>query len=97
MQLEKNTTGINVFLGRFGVKHDGVSVVPSKREYVKQLLKGVSDSLLTQIATAAGVEVPGAVSEQAHQFRSYLDAGGFQACTEDFDRALRNVVGDPDQ
>jgi hypothetical protein len=49
------------------------------------------------MAAAAGVEVPRTVSEQAHQFRSYLDAGGFQACADDFDRALRNVIGDPDQ
>jgi hypothetical protein len=97
LQVERNTTGINAFLGRFGVKHDAVDIVPSKPEYVKRLLKGVSDSLLIQMAAAAGVEVPRTVSEQAHQFRSYLDAGGFQACADDFDRALRNVIGDPDQ
>lgn len=97
LQAEMDTTAINVFLSRFGVRPSDVSMVPNKREYVKHLLKGVSDNLLTQVAATVGVDIPRAVADGAHAFRSYLDAGGLLVCTEDFDRALRCVVGDPDQ
>ena len=92
-----NTSGINVFLGGFGVEHDCVDIVPSKRLYVERLLADAPDALVYQIARELEVDIPLFASESALELQSYLGLGGLQAAQEDFERALQTVESDPAQ
>jgi hypothetical protein len=96
LQTQMNTTQINVFLTGLGIECDEVSIVDSKRAYVERLLKKSSDAQVAHIAAELGIELPASVSPAVHSLKSYLDAGGFSACREDFSRALITVDTDPD-
>lgn len=97
LQRDMSTSEINVFLGGFGVEHDAVSIVPSKRLYVMKLLEGVNDRLLAKIASDLGVEVPNRAAQGAHDLADYLSQGGLEAAHEDFGRALNAIASDPAQ
>ena len=92
-----NTSGINIFLGGFGIEHEMVNIVPSKRVYVEQLLSDVSNSLLLQIARELDIETPKASTVTATDFHAYLDKGGFQSAAHDFERALEYLQSDAEQ
>lgn len=97
LQAEFNTSGINVFLGGFGIEHEMVNIVPSKRAYVENLLTGVPDSTIIELGKELGFEVPNPSSESNKELQNYLNHGGYQAAIHDFDRALEYVKSDPEQ
>ncbi|WP_347332627.1 abortive infection family protein [Marinimicrobium locisalis] len=97
LQAEFNTSGINVFLGSFGVEHDMVNIVPSKRVYVEGLLSNVPDSTVIRIARDLGFDVPNSSTESSRVLQNYLSTGGYQAAIHDFERALAYVSSDPEQ
>lgn len=92
-----NTSGINIFLGSFGVEHEMVNIVPSKRVYVQNLLSSVSDNIILQIAKELGIDTPVYTTKSNTDFHSYLDQGGFQSATHDFERAIEYIQSDPEQ
>lgn len=91
------TSQINSLLGAFGLNCPHVDIVPSKRTYVMNLLSGARDEVILEIAHELQIEIPGTKTASAGGFRSYLDAGGTEACVSDFNRALAAVATDPDQ
>lgn len=97
LQAEFNTSGINVFLGGFGIEHEMVNIVPSKRAYVENLLTGVPDSTIIELGKELGFEVPNPSTESNKELKNYLNYGGYQAAIHDFDRALEYVKSDPEQ
>lgn len=97
LQAGMNTSNINVFLGGFGIEHDCVDIVPSKRVYVEGLLAKTPDAIICQIARELDVDIPVPASESALELQSYLDLGGLLAAQEDFERALQTVESDPSQ
>lgn len=92
-----NTTGINVFLGGFGIQHEGVTIVPSKRTYVESLLAPVSDPTIVQIARDLDIPFPSSVSRAGDNLGEYLTASGYHAAAHDFERALSYVDTDAEQ
>lgn len=97
LQADFNTSGINIFLGGFGIEHEMVNIVPSKRVYVEELLKDAPDSIVLEIAQELELELPNKSVESNKELKSYLSNGGFQAAIHDFDRALSYVATDPEQ
>lgn len=97
LQADFNTSSINVFLGSFGIDHDMVNIVPSKRTYVEKLLSGVPDSTVIEVGRELGFEVPISSTESSKALQNYLATGGYQAAIHDFDRALEYVKSDPEQ
>lgn len=97
LQADFNTSGINIFLGSFGIEHDMVSIVPSKRKYVEDLLSDAPDSLIIEIGKELDIEVPSSSIESNRELKSYLNQGGYQAAVHDFERALEYVSSDPEQ
>jgi len=95
LQETMKTSGINMFLGRFGVEHDFVSIVPSKRLYVERLLADVSDNVICQIARELEIEVPSSTAQTAQELQAYLEVGGLPAARDDFKRAMETVDADP--
>lgn len=91
------TTQINVFLGGFGVKHDMVNIVDSKRSYVQRLLADEADAKILDIARSLELEVPNAANPSAEVLQEYLANGGYEAASHDFSRALEYVVSDAEQ
>ena len=91
------TTDINVFLGGFGIEHENVNIVPSKRLYVQGLLADVSEGVILQIARELGLEIPNHLSKASTDLQNYLDVGGFEAANHDFERALEYVEKDAEQ
>ena len=97
LQYDMNTSGINIFLGGFGIEHEMVNIVPSKRVYVEKLLSDVSDNLVLQIARELDIETPKTSSVTASELHAYLDKGGFQSAAHDFERALEYLQYDAEQ
>lgn len=97
LQQTMTTSKINVFLGGFGVEHDCVSIVDSKRSYVLRLLSDVNARLVSRIATELGIEAPNAASQTAHELVDYLEKGGLAAAHDDFGRAMDSIDSDPAQ
>ncbi len=97
LQADFKTSGINVFLGGFGIEHEMVDIVPSKRAYVEKLLSNVADSTVIEIGKELGFDVPNSSSESCKELQHYLSHGGYQAAIHDFDRALEYVKSDPEQ
>jgi hypothetical protein len=97
LQAEFNTSGINIFLGGFGIEHEMVNIVPSKRAYVENLLSDVPDSTVIDIGRELGLEIPNASIETNKELKNYLNQGGYQAAIHDFERALEYVKSDPEQ
>lgn len=97
LQSRMNTVGINVYLGGFGVKHEGLEIVPSKRVYVEQLLSNASNELVIRIASDLELPLPRSAGAHTYQLESYLKSVGLQACMEDFARASRALDADADQ
>lgn len=97
LQADFNTSGINVFLGSFGIEHDMVSIVPSKRTYVEGLLSDVPDSTVIEVGKELGFEVPHSSTESSKALQNYLATSGYQAAIHDFERALEYVKSDPEQ
>ncbi len=56
LQADFNTSGINIFLGGFGIEHEMLNIVPSKRVYVEELLKDASDAVVLEIAQELGLD-----------------------------------------
>lgn len=92
-----NTTGINVFPGGFGIEHEQVSIVPSKRVYVENLLSSASDSLIVQIAQELDLPIPSGTLNSTRELAGYLSQAGYQAAIDDFERALAYVETDAEQ
>ena len=97
LRAQMNTTGINVFLGGFGVPHGMVDIVPSKQVYVQELLAKSSDAVVLEIARELQIPVPNNAIGGAADLADYLADGGHEAASEDFDRALRSVSTDAEQ
>lgn len=97
LQSEMNTSGINIFLSGFGIEHEMVSIVPSKRVYVEQLLSNVSDNIILQIARELEIETPKTVTITSNTLNDYLNREGFQSATHDFERALEYLQSDVEQ
>ena len=97
LQAGFNTSGINVFLGGFGIEHEMVNIVPSKRAYAEELLKDVSDAVVLEIAQELGLELPNKSIESNKELKNYLANGGFQTAIHDFDRASSYISSDPEQ
>ncbi|KAA8985526.1 abortive infection family protein [Halospina sp. K52047b] len=97
LQERMNTTGINVFLGGFGIEHEQVSIVPSKRVYVENLLASAGDALVVQIAQDLDVPIPSTTLNSTRELAGYLSQAGYQAATHDFERALAYVETDAEQ
>lgn len=92
-----NTQGINVFLGGFGLEHELVDIVPSKRLYVERLLADVSDTVVGKIAKELEIEPPKTATAITRNLTEYLKTEGFQAASHDFERALEYLGSDPDK
>ena len=97
LQSKMNTSGINIYLGGFGIEHEMVNIVPSKRVYVEKLLSNASDITVSNIAKELNIEVPRTDSKTASELHAYLDQGGFQSASHDFERALNSVHTDAEQ
>ncbi|MBW2318677.1 MAG: abortive infection family protein [Deltaproteobacteria bacterium] len=97
LQARMNTTGINIFLGGFGVEHEMVDIVPSKRVYVEKLLSKELDKTVIEIADELGIDVPVSTTATCSELKDYLKKGGYQAATHDFERALGYISSDPEQ
>lgn len=97
LQARMNTSGINVFLGGFGVEHENVDIVPSKRVYVEKLLSRVSDTVVLEIARELDITTPNSEVISATALGDYLNDGGYRAAMHDFERALTFVESDPEQ
>jgi len=82
------TSQINVFLGGFGVEHDMVNIVPSKRVYVEGLLADESAGVVLRIARELDLEVPSPSILASVTLQTYLQNGGYEAAGHDFERAL---------
>jgi len=97
LQQDMVTTDINVFIGGFGVEHEEVNIVPSKRVYVAELLADESDGKILQIARELDIEVPKSSSAASATLCDYLQNGGYEAAAHDFNRALEYVETDAEQ
>lgn len=97
LQSEMNTSGINIFLSGFGIEHEMVNIVPSKRVYVEQLLSNVSDNIILQIARELEIETPKTATITSGALNDYLNREGFQSATHDFERALEYLQSDVEQ
>ena len=98
-KLQENmvTSQINVFLGGFGVEHDMVNIVPSKRVYVEGLLADESAGVVLRIARELDLEVPSPSILASVTLQTYLQNGGYEAAGHDFERALEYVETDAEQ
>ena len=97
LQQEMVTTQINVFLGGFGVEHEMVDIVPSKRTYVSALLASQSEGVVLRIARELELDLPGPSAIVATELQSYLQNGGYEAASHDFERALEYAESDAEQ
>ena len=97
LQSEMNTSEINIFLSGFGIEHEMVNIVPSKRVYVEQLLSNVSDNIILQIARELEIETPKTATITTSALNDYLNREGFQSATHDFERALEYLQSDVEQ
>jgi hypothetical protein len=97
MQSDFNTTGINLFLGQFGIEHEMVNIVSSKRSYVENLLQNVSDQVILKLARELNIQTQFVTSNIGNELKNYLSIDGYQAAMHDFERALEYINTDPDQ
>lgn len=97
LQQTMTTSEINVFLGGFGIEHDCVSIVDSKRTYVMKLLAEVSPRTIAKLASELHIEAPSNASQAAHELVDYLANGGLEAAHDDFGRAMDSIDTDPAQ
>jgi hypothetical protein len=74
-----------------------VNIVPSKRQYVEDLLSDATDSVVVEIARELNIEVPSPSTEANKNLKEYLSQGGYQAAVHDFERALEYIKSDPEQ
>ncbi|WP_197206582.1 abortive infection family protein [Cytobacillus firmus] len=96
LQQTMSTTDINVFLGGFNVAHELVSIVPSKRTYVINLLSNVSDDLVINIANELGLSV-GKNIDAVYHLDQLLKKNYLNNIYDDFNRCIKNIENDPDQ
>jgi hypothetical protein len=97
LQATMNSSGINIFLGGFGVEHEMVDIVPSKRIYVEKLLASEQDDIIIEIASELNIEVPNSATATCKELINFLTKGGYKAAEEDFERSLGYVNSDPEQ
>ena len=95
LQEKMVTSQINSFLSGFGVQCEKVSIVPSKRVYVQELLGSISAETISSIAQELGLLKPEATLSK--NLEKYLEQHGYIAAHEDFERAINVVETDPEQ
>ncbi len=91
------TTEINTFLSGFNVKTENVSMVPSKRVYVQDLLKSMDSKTILLIGKELGLysENKGLLSVKL--VIELINQNNLSSVLEDFNRALHNIEKDPEQ
>ena len=97
LQQEMVTTQINVFLGGFGVEHEMVDIVSSKRTYVEGLLAREPEGVVLRIAGELELDLPNQLGQATSELKDYLKKGGYEAAVHDFERALEYVETDAEQ
>jgi hypothetical protein len=96
LQADLNTSRINLLLSGYGIETETVNIVPSKREYVADLLKSQSDTLLAKLASDLKIDIPNKTISIAIDFANLLKSNQLHNVIDDFNRACENVEVDPD-
>ena len=91
------TTEINTFLSGFGIAIENVSIVPSKRVYVQELLKTSDANTIQQIGKELGyyIESNGVLS--AKNVTELIKQNNLNSVLDDFNRALNTLEVDSEQ
>jgi hypothetical protein len=95
LQKRMKTREINVYLGGYGIEHNNVNIVDSKRVYVERLLSEVHNDLLIQIASDLGLDIPTGTTTSSIELHAVLTKHGLNKCQVDFDRAFSAIPTDP--
>lgn len=95
LQAEYNTRGINNLLSGYKVETYIVDIVPSKREYVCELLKDQISSKILEIAADLDLIDQKTLLTESN-FKNILDANELNSVIDDFNRAIKNVTIDPE-
>ena len=96
LQADKTTYEINLFLGGYGIETESVTIVPSKRVYVTDLLKYQSDKLIIQVASDLKIPLPRKDFHSTDHFQVLLEINQLHSVIDDFNRAFRNLELDPE-
>ncbi len=88
------TSEINTYLYAFGIKTEDVTIVPSKRVYVQELLKTVDSSILVSILQDLNLSSQGTVCSKT--LEELIQAKDLTSIIADFDRAIQSIDSDPD-
>ncbi|WP_250655124.1 abortive infection family protein [Alkalimarinus coralli] len=89
------TSEINAYLSAFGIQTDDVSIVPSKRVYVQDLLKQVNSNVISQIICDLKLDKQGTVCSKT--LIEMIKGNDLYSVISDFDRAIKSIDSDPDQ
>ena len=93
LQNQMTTPRINAFLSGFGVVCEKVSIPPSKRVYVEELLASEPTEVIIKIASELDLYTSTAIA--TNNLATYLKSGGYKAAHDDFDRAMAFIETDP--
>ena len=95
LQEQMTTSRINTFLSGFNIKCEKVSIVPSKRVYVEELLAPTANDIVIEIASQLGLYK--SKTTATVNLGNYLQAEGYKAAHDDFERAISYIETDPEQ
>ncbi len=94
LQEEMKTIEINAYLSAFGIKTEDVTIVPSKRVYVQDLLKSVDSVILIKILQDLKLTSQDTICTKA--LEDLIKAKDLTSIIADFDRAIQSIDSDPD-
>lgn len=95
LQEQMTTSRINMFLSGFNITCEKVSIVPSKRVYVEELLSSASNDIVIEIASQLGLYRSKTTATE--NLENYLQTEGYKAAHDDFERAMSYIETDPEQ
>lgn len=94
LQEVMKTSEINTYLSAFSIQTDDVTIVPSKRVYVQDLLKSVDSNTIVRILEDLNLNGQGTVCSRT--LEELIKAKDLNSIISDFDRAIQSIDSDPD-
>ena len=88
------TSEINTYLSAFDITTEDVTIVPSKRVYVQDLLKSVDSNTIVGILQELKLSGQGTVCSRT--IEELIKSKDLISVISDFDRAIQSIESDPD-